>query len=232
MPLALSARRPRSASGSRPSRLCETSRTCPWHCLRGAHVQPVDPAFLCRRRPFLPQHQSESSENHFVLTQPLCDSFAGVFLCCGKQPKSNHTYRISVCSVKKARMASSCSPVAGVHIRIARRNPPVTDDHDLSNPNERYCTRLGGNELGHSTSPFKHIRRFTDTMQCSRKTCTKLLRLYAKKETSHWLDVCSSVTLAEHKRGDLATGAGQKLFRPHHFIGRLTSQLVLRDYSD
>ena len=53
MPLALSTRRPRSASGTRPSRflmpfgiVCEASRTCSWHCLRGAHVQPVRPGLL------------------------------------------------------------------------------------------------------------------------------------------------------------------------------------------
>ena len=39
---------PRSASGTRPSLffmlfgiVCEASRTCPWHCVRGAHVQLV-----------------------------------------------------------------------------------------------------------------------------------------------------------------------------------------------
>ena len=29
--------------------VCEASRTCPWHCLRGAHVQPVGPGLLAFR---------------------------------------------------------------------------------------------------------------------------------------------------------------------------------------
>ena len=45
-------------------------------------------------------------------------------------------------------MATSLSHVAGVHVKIVRRNPPVIDDHNLTNPSERYRTRLGDNELG------------------------------------------------------------------------------------
>ena len=40
---------------------------------------------------------------------------------------------------------------------IARRNPPVTDDHNLSNPSERYRTRLDHHEQGPSMTPFKHM---------------------------------------------------------------------------
>ena len=160
MPLALSTRRPRSASGSRPSRflmhfgiVCEASRTCPWHCLRGAHVQPVGPGFsLQPQRAFsLPQHIRtvyEAVKTTFMLSRTLAIPLLESFITLRQATKLNHAYRISVCSVKKARLASSLSLVAGVHIRIVRRNPPVTDDHNLSNPSERYRTRLGDNELG------------------------------------------------------------------------------------
>ena len=170
--------------------LCEASRTCLWPCLRGAHVMPVGPglfAFSCR----------SIFDVETILVIP---SLQGVLVALRQATKLNHTYRISVCSVKKTQLASSLSLVAGVHITTVRRNPPITDDHNLSNLSERYRTRLEDDDLGPSMTPFKHVRRFTDTMQCSkRKTCTKLLRLDAKKETSHWLQVCRS----EHSRDRL-----------------------------
>ena len=33
--------------------VCEASRTCPWHCLRGAHIQPVGPGQFCAAAGFL-----------------------------------------------------------------------------------------------------------------------------------------------------------------------------------
>ena len=55
---------PLSVSGTRPSRLkmlfgivCE-ARTCPWHCLRGAHVQPVGPGLLAVTCPLGTNHEA------------------------------------------------------------------------------------------------------------------------------------------------------------------------------
>ena len=54
VPLALSTRRPRSASGSRPSRNHMPS----WHCLRGAHVQPEGPGLLAITCPLGTDHEA------------------------------------------------------------------------------------------------------------------------------------------------------------------------------
>ena len=77
MLLALSTRRPRSASGSRPSRflmpfgiVCEASRTCSWHCLRGAHVQPVGPGLLASSCPLA------LSARHLTCPSQMASMFA------------------------------------------------------------------------------------------------------------------------------------------------------------
>ena len=70
MPLALSTRRPRSASGTRP------------FCAAAVPTQPMlsqwDPAFLCRSRPFLPQHIDVKAVKPFRENTTPCDFFVGV----------------------------------------------------------------------------------------------------------------------------------------------------------
>ena len=153
---------PRSASGTRPSRLLIPLALFArhlvhalWNCLRGAHVQPVGPgllAFSCtlamsarhlvhalgtvheaptlsqwvpafslpralwhclRAIPYMPlalSTRSHVKSSPFDVKAVKTISVQESFLRCGKQP-SRTTNRISVCSVKKARL-----PVAGVHI--------------------------------------------------------------------------------------------------------------------
>ena len=48
----------------------EASRTCPWHCLRGAHVQPVGPGLLAVTCPLGTDHEAPAFSK-WVLPCPL-----------------------------------------------------------------------------------------------------------------------------------------------------------------
>ena len=79
-------------------------------------------------------------------------------------------------------------------------------------------------------------------MQCS-KNVHEALAFGCREGNISLVARCRSDTLVEHKRkfgsfefhrhfwtcNDLANGAGQRLFRPHHHIGRPASQLALWD---
>ena len=135
---------PRSASGSRPSHflvpfgiVCEASRTCSWHFLEAPTFSQWDPApcaatFLSCRSSF----DVRAVKNHFVLTQLLAIPLQESFLRCGRKP--NRTTRTgSPCAQSRRREWLSAArgfqllARSGVHIKIVRRNPPVTDDHNL-----------------------------------------------------------------------------------------------------
>ena len=147
----------------------------------------MGPGFL------VPQHLSEGSENHFVLKQPFVIPL--LEYSCVAASNQNRTTRTGFLCASSQEGANGFQLLRQSRVSIARRNPPVTDDHNLSNPSERYRTRLGDTELGPSMTPFKHISRFTDTMQCSKKKkvhetpafgCTEHLTGYTFAEASRW----------------------------------------------
>ena len=129
-----------------------------------------DLAFLCLRRlsPAATYSMWRQCLAIPLLTQPSCD--------CGKQPKLLTTRTGFPCVQSRRReWLPACSPVAGVHIRIVRRNPPVTDDHNLSNQSERYRTRLGDNEFGFDHGSDNSIWLIA-TMKKKRCTVFKFVR--------------------------------------------------------